>query len=292
MTFLQRSVLALLLIAAGAVGAGQDTVTDDAGRTLAADPPARRIVALAPHLAELVHAAGAGAALVGAVRFSDYPAAVRSVPSVGDANGIDVERVLALRPTLVLAWSSGNRPADLARLEALGLRVFRSEPRTLEDVASTLRRIGRLAGTAQTAEAAIGSYQAALARATRTAPQGRAPLVFIQIWDTPPMTVSGAHLISRVVERCGGRNAFAALPVLAGSVSLESMVAADPEVVVAAVESARAHAIGATWQRWPKVKAVAAGRVHVIDPDLVTRATPRIAQGVAQVCAWIAQAAR
>jgi iron complex transport system substrate-binding protein len=287
-----RIVLALLLAAGAAAASAQGAVTDDAGQALRVDPPARRIVALAPHLAELVHAAGAGAALVGAVRFSDYPAAVQKVPSVGDAAGIDVERVLALRPALVLAWSSGNRPADVARLESLGLRVFRSEPRTLEDVASTLRRIGRLAGTADTAEAAASTYKAALARATRGAAHARAPSVFIQIWDNPPMTVSAEHLISHVVERCGGRNAFAGLPVLAGAVGLESIVAADPDVIIAAVEGARADDTRAAWRRWPKLKAVAAGRVHVIDPDLVTRATPRIAQGVEQVCGWIAQAAR
>lgn len=284
------------LIAAAALAA---PVVDDAGRRLAADAPPRRIVALAPHLAELVHAAGAGDRLVGTVRGADFPDAVRGLPSVGDAAGIDAERVLALRPDLVLAWTSGNRPADLARLERAGLTVFRSEPRALDDVGATLRRIGKLAGTADAAESAALRYEAALARVAppdgvaRRAPRGGEkppPKVFVQIWDRPLMTVNGGHLISRLVSRCGGRNAFADLPVLAGSISLEAVLAADPEVILAAVAPGQEPAAVAAWQRWPQLRAVAAGRVHAIDADLVTRATPRILAGVERVCGWVAAA--
>lgn len=264
---------------------------DDAGRTLRAEPSARRIVALAPHLAELAHAAGAGAALVASVRGSDYPGPVRDLPVVGDASGIDVERVLALRPDLVLAWMSGNRAADIARLEALGLRVFHSEPRTLEDVASTLRRLGRLAGTLSAADAQARRYEAALAAVVPLPAGVNPPRAFVQIWDSPLMTVSGQHLVSHLLARCGGRNAFADLPTLAGSVSLESVLAADPDLIIAAVEAGRAPGVLDAWRRWPRLTAVAAGRVHAIDPDLVTRATPRIVQGLEQVCRWVAQAA-
>jgi iron complex transport system substrate-binding protein len=254
-------------------------------------PSAQRIVALAPHLAELVHDAGAGDRLVGAVRGSDYPAAVLDVPGVGDAAGIDVEKVLALRPDLVLAWATGNRATDVARLEALGLRVFRSEPRTLEDVAASLRRIGRLAGTYPAADAAARRFETALARVAPARTDGHAPAVFIQIWDSPLMTVNGAHLASGLVSRCGGRNVFAALPVLAGSVSLESVLAADPQTIIATAAPGREQAVTADWQRWPKMRAVAAGRVHVIHPDLLTRATPRILEGLSLVCGWIGRRA-
>jgi iron complex transport system substrate-binding protein len=99
-------------------------------------------------------------------------------------------------------------------------------------------------------------------------------------------------MVSHLVTRCGGRNAFADLPVLAGSVSVESVLAADPDLIIAAVQPERARSVRDAWRRWPRMKAVAADRVHAIDPDLVTRATPRVLQGLEQVCAWIAQAAR
>jgi iron complex transport system substrate-binding protein len=287
---LSRRTALLVLAAAACVAAAP--VPDDAGHLLAGEPPARRIVALAPHLAELVHAAGAGGALVGSVRGSDYPASVRVLPSVGDAAGIDAERVLALRPDLVLAWTSGNRAADLARLERAGLRLFYSEPRTLADVGRSLRRIGALAGTAQAGEAAARRFETALARLSAPAPGARSPGVFVQIWSNPLMTVNGEHLISEIVSRCGGRNVFADLPVLAGSVDLEAMLAADPELVLAVVAPGQEQAALARWQRWPQLRAVSGARLHAVNGDLVTRATPRVLDGAQRVCAWIDAARR
>ncbi|MCW5622952.1 MAG: ABC transporter substrate-binding protein, partial [Burkholderiales bacterium] len=193
---------------------------DDRGKTLDAGVAARRVVALSPHLAELLHEIGAGTDLVGVVRGADFPEAVKQVVQVGDASGIDLERVLALRPDLVLAWESGNRASDLARLEAMGLRLFVSEPRDLSAVPSTLRRLGRLSGREQAGEQAAAAFEARLrvlrARATASVP------TFVQIWDSPLMTISGEHLISQALHHCGGDNVFAALPALAASVALES----------------------------------------------------------------------
>jgi iron complex transport system substrate-binding protein len=171
-------------------------------------------------------------------------------------------------------------------------RIFRSEPRTLEDVASTLRRIGHLAGTFPAADDAARRYEAALARVAPPAADREPLAVFIQIWENPLMTVSGEHLTSRLVARCGGRNVFASLPVLAGSVSLEAVLAATPALIIATVAPGREQSARAPWQRWPNVRAVTAGQVHAIDADLVARATPRIVEGLKRVCSWIAAARR
>ena len=259
-------------------------VTDDRGRRVRLAAPARRIVALAPNLAELTYDAGAGAALAGVVRGSDYPASVARLPTVGDAAGIDLERVLALRPDLVLAWLSGNRASDLERLERLGIPVFGSEPQRLRDVPATLRRLGELAGTQAPAERAALAFEAGLARhSART--QFPAVPVFVQIWDAPLMTVNERHLISDMLSTCGGRNVFADLPTLAGSVSLEAVLAADPAVIIVATGPGQDPT--AAWRRLPRLRAVQAGRVYPIDPDLISRATPRILDGVELVCGWL-----
>ncbi len=242
--------------------------------------PAIRIVALAPHLSELVYAAGAGDRLVGVVRGSDYPAAVTGLPQVGDAAGLDVERILALRPDLILAWASGNRPSDVRRLESLGLTVFTSEPRRVGDVATTLARIGTLAGTPATARRAADDYQVGLRRLAQ--PSAVPVPVFIEIWDRPLMTVNGEHLISDAVATCGGSNVFAGLPSLAPSVSLEAVLAADPALILVAVAPSQDALAG--WRRFPRLQAVATGRVYAIDPDLVARATPRLLLGIEKVC--------
>jgi iron complex transport system substrate-binding protein len=273
-----------LLLAAQQGPAQTVAATDDRGRPLSLPAPARRIVALAPNLAELAFDAGAGAALVGVVRGSDYPAQVSALPAVGDAAGIDLERVVALRPDLVLAWLSGNRASDLERIERLGVAVFAAEARRLRDVPATLRRIGALAGTAAQAERAALAFERRLAQIA-SRPSSRRPSVFVQIWDSPLMTVNAQHLISDVLAACGARNAFASLPALAGSVDVEAVLAADPDVILVAAPAARDAT--AAWRRFPNLRAGRAGRLVQIDPDLITRASPRILEGVERVCAQV-----
>jgi len=261
-------------------------LSDDRGVQLSLPHPAQRLVAAAPNLAELVAAAGAASRLVGVVRFSDYPPRLARLPQVGDASGLDIEGILALRPDLVLAWKSGNRPADIARLESLGLKVFVSEPAVLEDVARVLRDIGVMAGTESAAQQAAHEFEQKLARLARPDPGSRAVRVFVQIWDQPLMTVNGQHLISDVLRRCGGSNVFADLRSLAGPVSIEAVLAADPQVIIATGVPQRFDP-ARYWARAPGLVAVSAGRVYLLHPDWITRATPRVLVGMRAVCDWL-----
>lgn len=274
--------LCLLHVAAHALDI---VVQDDRGEEIRLPQAARRVVTLAPDLAEIVALIGAPQRLVGVARGSDYPASLRRVPQIGDASGIDFERILALRPDLVLAWGSGNRAADIQRLEKLGYPVFVTETATLDAIPRALRRIGRLLGAEAEAQRQAAEYESHLKRLSRHFVDGR-PKVFVEIWDAPLMTVNGAHLISDVVQRCGGRNIFADLPVLAGSVSMETVLIRAPDLIIAALPAGREPQ--RAWQRWPGLRAVARHHaVHRIDPDLLSRATPRILSGMEQICGWI-----
>ncbi len=194
--------------------------------------PRPRIVALAPHLTELVYAAGAGDLLVGVVEYSDYPEAARTLPRVGDAWQVDMERVLLLEPDVVLTWASGTPESVIERLESLKLNRREIATFRLADVSAALRTIGEIAGTVGAAEAAAKHFEGEIAD-LRRAHAGAQPLrVFIQLDDQPVYTVNGRHIISEVVELCGGRNVFAALPQLAPPVTLEAVIAANPEVIV------------------------------------------------------------
>jgi iron complex transport system substrate-binding protein len=282
-----RGVILAAFLALAHTAAVAAPVVDDRGQTFDDAAPARRIVALAPHLAELLFDVGAGAALVGAVRGADHPAAAARVPNVGDAAGIDLERVLALHPDLVLAWGSGNRASDLSRLEALGLRVFVNEPRVLADVGKTLRRLGRLTGRSRQGERAAAAFDTALAALEATGAD--AVPAFVQIWDRPLMTVSGAHLISQALHHCGGRNVFAGLPALAGSVSREAVLSARPAAILVLAPPAQAREWVTAWSAFEAMN----GRALVaLNPDLLTRPTPRLLRGVEQVCATIAAVQR
>jgi iron complex transport system substrate-binding protein len=249
-------------------------------------PVARRIVTLAPHITELLYAAGAGERLVATVEYSDYPAAARRVPRIGDAFRIDLERLLVLQPDLVLTWAGGTPAAVLERLDAMGLRHEPVVTERLDDVPRALRRIGVLAGTEPGAERVAADYERRLAQLRRSH-AGRAPRsVFIEVDDRPLYTVNDRHVISEVVALCGGRNVFGTLGQIAPQVALEAVLAADPEVILS-LDDAVADPL-AEWRRWPQLRAVRAGAVHSLPADLLTRPTLRILDGVEIACARLA----
>jgi iron complex transport system substrate-binding protein len=242
-----------------------------------------RIVALSPHLAELAFAAGAGPQLAAVVRYSDYPEAARALPQVGDGSRIDIERVIAIKPDLILGWRSGNPAGDLQRLEDLGVPVFITEPTRLSDIARLVRTIGALAGTPAAADAAADAFERELdTLRARYSTRAQVP-VFYEIWHRPLLTVNGAHLISDVIALCGGRNVFAGAPVLTPAVSLEAVVAARPRVVLGGSSATRAEEFAAAWRDMP-VDALRQIPVRYVPPDLIQRQTPRIAQGARVVC--------
>ncbi|HEX22419.1 MAG TPA: cobalamin-binding protein [Chromatiales bacterium] len=260
------------------------SVSDDTGREVRLAQPAQRIISLAPHITELLFSAGAGGRIVGVVEYSDYPPAAKKLPRVGSYNAVDMERILALRPDLVVAWASGNPPALIEQLRSLGLRVFLSEPRTLEDVASNLERLGQLAGTRTMAQVAADEFRRRL-QALRTRYAGRKPVsVFYQIWHRPLMTVNGEHLISKVIRLCGGRNVFAELPTLVPKLDMEAVLAADPQAIVAGVREPGDDSWQQDWRRWSQLRAVREGHLISVPADLLQRHTLRILDGAKQLC--------
>jgi len=265
----------------------QIAVRDDYGNEVRLDKPAARIVSLAPHLTELLYAAGAGSRLVGAVDFSDFPAAARSLTRVGSDARIDLEAVLALRPDLVVAWPNAGSLRTVERLAELGLPVFRSEPRELDDIASTLQRLGRLAGSVAPADAAAAAFRARAGALQQRYAGARKVRVFYQIWDRPLLTVSGAHVISKVIGICGGENVFAAAPLLVPEVDLEAVLRANPEVIVASGSNEAQPQWLEAWRRLPGLAAADRGQLHAIPPDLIQRHTPRILDGAERLCGFL-----
>lgn len=250
------------------------------GQAAAATP--LRIVSLAPHLTELAYAAGAGESLVGTVEYSDYPQAARALPRVGDGWRVDTERLLALEPDLVLAWSSGTPADTIRRLEALKLRVVTIPTYRLADVPAALRSIGRITGTSAVAEPAAASFEAEVRRLRAKYSRQHKLSVFIQIDDEPLYTVSRRHVISEVVELCGGRNIFADLAQVAPPVAIEAVLARDPQVILSTDDTIADP--GAYWRRWPSLSAVRHGAIYSMPADTLARSTPRLVEGVRATC--------
>lgn len=249
----------------------------------AAPPASPRIVALAPHLAELTCAAGACEQLVGRVAYSDYPQTVAQLPLVGDAFAVNLEALMVLQPDLVLAWDGGTSAAQQAQLARLGVQVRALKVETLDEIAGAVRQIGAWAGTAAIADQAAGALNDRL-QALRAQYAQRAPLrVLYQIELQPMFSISKRSPISQAIRTCGGRNLFADLPGVAAPVNAEAAVAAAPQAIVFSRHEDVA-AIRQWWSRFVQVPAVANAALFEIDGDLLARAGPRMLDGVAQLC--------
>jgi iron complex transport system substrate-binding protein len=279
--------LVLALALAGAAQA-RVAVVDDEGRTVELAQPARRIVSLAPHLTEQLFAIGAGDLIVGTTDFADFPEAARRLPRVARAHSVDLERVSAARPDLVLVWGSGFPPATIDAVRRLGVPTFVSEPARLADIATSLERLGALTG--RSAERAAAAFNAKLA-ALRDRYRGRREVrVFYQVWNDPLMTLGGRHVVSEGIALCGGRNVFADLAPIAPRVSTEAVLAADPEVIVTAEPGARPSDALAMWQRFGRISAVRRNVLVTLDADRINRHGPRIVDEIAVLCEAIDRA--
>lgn len=276
------------VLALAGVQAAPVTATDDAGRNVTLAAPARRIVSLAPHATELLYAAGAGPQVVATVRYADHPEAARALPRVGDANQLDLERIAALKPDLVVVWGHGSAVEQVERLKALKLPLFYSEPRRLPDIAASLRTLGRLAGTTDAANASALAYEAELQR-LRQRYAGQSPMrVFFQIWHQPLMTVNDQHLISDVIHLCGGVNVFGTQSALVPMPSAEAVLAAKPQVLVTpAGEATPDGTINdslAEWRGFKTFEPVARRQTVLLLSDHISRATPRVLLAADKLC--------
>lgn len=286
-----RLALAVLGVAASACAGAAITVQDDAGNTITLAKPAQRVISTAPHITELLFAAGGGERVVGVMSYSDYPEAAKRLPVIGSDATIDMERLLALRPDLLVVWQTGNTERQLAQLKSLGIPVFYSEPKRLDEVATSLTRLGQLLGQDATAQAAARDYRQKIAKLNADYAQ-RAPVrVFYQIWEKPLFTLNGEHIVSDALRVCGGRNVFGALKVTAPSVSTEAVLQENPEAIVGGERHDGQSGIN-IWKPYKGLLAVQRNNLFMLDSELMVRASPRIADGVAVLCEKLETARR
>lgn len=265
-------------------GHAQVHVVDDLGNRIELAGPAQRIVSLAPHITEMLFAAGIGDHVIGTVDYSDYPSQAQAIPRVGNYKLMDLERIVAMQPDLVVAWKSGNPQEQLGKLREMGLTLYLTEPQTLADIATTIERLGRLAGTRTVAQRAASDFMQEYARLKQQYADQARVRVFYQVWDRPLITINGEHMISAVIELCGGENIFAGMSSLAPRISEEAVLAQDPEVIIASGMSDERPEWLERWGKWPHLSAVKKQQLYFIPPDLIQRHTPRILQGAQLMC--------
>ncbi len=263
---------------------------DDRGSVISISAPPVRVVSLAPHLTEILFDIGAGQRLVGVMAFSDFPEQAKALPRVGNHSHLNFEQILSLQPDLILGWRGGNRESDLKVLRDFGLKVFETDPRTLEDVAMLMRRLGMILGVPEAAEDRARHFEEAVMRLRKTRSNRRPLRVFYQVWDQPIYTLNGDHVVTQMIEGCGGTNVFSALDALSPVVSIEAVLDTNPEVILGPRESDQSASWMTRWESWPQVKAVANKQVHSIPADLVARMGPRLVDAMAAICGSLSTA--
>ncbi|RAU19856.1 cobalamin-binding protein [Nitrincola tibetensis] len=259
-------------------------VVDDKRRQICLDRPAQRIATLSPGATELMFAAGGGDQVVAVVAYSDYPLEAQQRESLGSHTRLDIEKLFALQPDLVIAWVTGNPAEQMERLEALGLNVFYLEPRRFADVSSTLLRLAHLAGSDDVGQQVAQAFEEGI-NSLQQRYQNASPVrVFYQVWNDPIMSVNHEHLIHQVIELCGGENVFADLPRMIPRLDTESILSANPEAILAGGMGEENQAWLDHWQQYPHLKATADQNLYFIPPSLIQRPTPRLLQGAERFC--------
>lgn len=265
------------------------TVTDDFGHHVTIRHPPLRIVSLSPAGNAMLLAAGAANQLVATIEYSGQSAFERKLTKIGSVAAIDMERLIALRPDVVVVWPDGNNPAQIATIERLGIPVYRQEAVTLDGIADSLRRVGRLTGTSGVADREAGSLQARLASLRKKyANPSQPPTVFLEVWDRPLYTVGGRELMSDALQVCGARNVFADLPQRAPAIGTEAVIARNPDIIIAAAPPGRGASWLAQWRRFPSLQAVRTGRLMTFDDQRLSGLGPGVIDATAGMCRQVA----
>lgn len=258
----------------------QIEATDDLGHHIQLSQPAQRIISLSPDLTEILFAIRADSHVVGVIHGSDFPAEAKTLTQVGNYAGLDLERIIALHPDLIVSWGS-NFAKQLEVLRNLNIPIYIVVPHHLEDVARTMQHLGELSGTQPTANPIAQQFLAEIKKLRETYSKQKHLKVFYQIGAYSLLSINHDSWINEAIRVCGGENVFAKAQILVPEVSWEAVVAANPEVVLNAEQN---NTWQEAWQKWPMVRAVQAHALITLQPDWIERAGPRLALGVRQIC--------
>ena len=279
-----RSAVGCLALAGLVAFADAHSVTDDAGRQVTLPHPPQKIISIAPGATEMLFAAGAGSLVIATVEFSDEPPAAREVPRIGDSNAIDLERVVALRPDVVVVWEGGSNAGQVAQLERLNIPLYREKVSRLADLAPSLRRLGALADTRGVAEAAARDLDSRLAALAKQF--GRRPpmSVLLEVWNRPVYTVGGAQMMTDSLQICGASNIFADLKTQGPAVDVEAIIARNPQAIVAVAPPGTAHEWLEEWKRFGSLRAVRTGALIPFEDQRLSRLGPSAVGGTEALC--------
>ena len=249
-----------------------------------AGSPAKRVIALSPHAVEMLFVLGAGERIIATTKFADFPEQAKNIPRIGGYNGIQIEKILALNPDLIIAWEDGNKAQDIEQMEALGLNVYRSQTRSLDQIAQELIIFGEMLGLEAKGKRAADQFTQRLKRIREVNQNKRPVRFFYQLWDEPLRAMAAGSWINAVMEGCQGENVFDDLSLDYPQVSIENILVSAPEAFVVPSHHGTLNANSDRWKKWPEIPAIANKHIYFIEGDLLHRFSTRILDGMEKVC--------
>lgn len=251
-----------------------------------ATTPADRVITLSPSATEMAYAAGMGDNIVGVSAYSDYPKAAKNIEQVANWQGINIERILLLKPDLVIAWQGGNPQRPLDQLKALGIPIIYSDPQSIEEIADDLVTLSNYSHhpdiAIKNAQQLRQQYQVLQQQYASNISNQPKKKVFIQFGMQPLFTTSNSTLQSHITELCGGENIFANSPVAWPQVSREQVLTKQPDLIIFSGKAEQIPTVQTFWQPQLTVPVIA------IDEDSFSRPSPRIINAAQQICEAIA----
>ncbi|WP_199610995.1 cobalamin-binding protein [Flocculibacter collagenilyticus] len=247
----------------------------------------QRIVALSPHIVEMLFEIGAGDHIVATVDYADFPEQALSIPKVGGFYGVQIEKIIALQPDLVIAWKTGNQDSDIAKLQQFGIKVVFSQPKQLTDIANEFNMLGKLTGHQVEATQKAKAYLTLLNQITRDYESKQSLPSFYQLWSEPMMTINRNTWIHQLMQRCGASNVFAQNTADYPQISIENVMLAQPQLIIIPDERTDKPQPTINWQQWPEIPAVKHQRFISVNADLLHRFSFRMLDGLADMCQQI-----
>jgi iron complex transport system substrate-binding protein len=261
-------------------------------------PYPQRIITLAPHLSELVDSAGGSDRLVGVSAYSNHPTSVKQLPITSDARSIDLEKMKSLRPDLIIYWRGGTSESQIQSIKKTfnkDVQFIAVEPKKLTDIATDIETIGKALGTDLIAKKNADGLRLKITelrnqennQSQQRSSGKRKVRVFYQVWAQPLMTLNQDHIISDIIQLCGGEQLFANEKVLVPTVSRDAVIKANPEIIFTAVDNQKMSSDWSMWTSFPQLAATKNKAFIDLDGDIISRPSPRIMQGAQKICAEI-----
>ena len=258
-------------------------VIDEAGRRVVVPIEIDRIVSLAPNLTEIVYAVGAGDRLVGRTSYCDYPPQAKTVTEVGDTLHPSVERIIALKPQVVLVSTASQLENFTRQLAEQKIAVYVTNPQSLEQVFDSLEKLGELFGTRDIAAKLVGDLRGR-AKAVENATASLKPVhVFYQVSDQPLYTIGRDAYLTDLIERAGGVSVTANVATAFPRFSDEAALASKPDAIILPTGGSMGNANSNVAPALENSPAVRDNRVYKINDDLLSRPGPRLVEGLEQL---------